>query len=332
MPEVAQIFSGVQVGAESTSGTAVSASKLMSYLSLEPDFELQFNTFQPIGQVVPSSVTPGKDSTVFNVTGKGSYSELIVPLCSVLTNVSPSTVETTARLWDFIPLGRSEDTVKSYTVEYGSATRAQKNTYGLFNGLTLTFNREEGIEVGGSAFGQQMQDNITLTAGPTAYEDKPILPTHLDVYVDTTSGGLGGTKLLRDFNAEFSISDRWGQVWPINSANASFTSHVATMPTVTLKLTVEADSSGMAYLVNARAGDTRYVRLAAVAPSAYGFAGAGTAPYQLLIDMAGKINEVKFTEVDGIKCVDYTFTAIYDTAWSSGRYLRVQLQNKTAAL
>lgn len=311
----------------------MAASKLLNYMAFEPSIEMEFNVFKPMGQLVASAITPGKDSTTYGLSGQGSYGELEVLFCSLLTNVTPTTVDTSAKLWDFIPLGRSEDTVKTFTVETGSATRAQKATYVIANGAELTFNRTDGISISGSAFGQQIQDNITLTATPTAYEDKPILPTHLDVYVDTTSAGLGGTKLTRDFNAVWRCNDRFGQVWPINSANASFVSHVSTQPTVQIELTVEADSSGMAYLANARAGDTRYIRLAAVAPAAYGFAGATTAPYECLIDMAGKISAINaFDDTDGIKTLTYTFDAVYDAAWGTGRYMRVQVQNKTATL
>jgi hypothetical protein len=334
VPEVASIFSGVQVGVESTPGTSVAANKLLNYLSLEPGIELGFNRFRPQGQLVASAITPGMDSTAWNVSGQGTYSELIYPFCSLLTNVSPSTVDTSARLWDFIPLGRSEDTVKTYTIESGSATRAQKATYGLFTGLELTFNRSEGVSIGGSAIGQQIQDNITLTATPTAIEDKPILPTHLDVYVDTTSAGLGGTKLTRDFNAVFRVTDRWGPVWPINSANASFAAHVNTEPTVQIELTVAADTQGMGFLADARLGSTKYIRLQAEAPGAsYGFAGATTATYHLKIDMAGKVSAINaFDDNEGVKVLTYVFDAVYDSAWSTGRYLRVQAQNKVTAL
>lgn len=333
MPEVATIANGVQIGAEATPGTGVSASKLLNYLSLAPGITLGFNRFRPMGQKVAGAVVPNQDSTTWAVSGQGTYSELIYPFCSVFQNVTPTTVDTSAKLWTFTPAARTEDTVKTYTVEAGSATRAQKATYVLFTGVELTFNRTDGITLGGDAFGQQIQDGITLTASPTAVEDKPILPTHLDVYVDSTSAGLGSTKLTRDFNAVFRATDRFSQVWPINSTLASFGSHVESEPTIQIELTVAADSQGMGFLTNARAGDTRYIRLAAVAPAAYGFAGATTAPYQLLIDMAGKISGINaFDDNDGVKVLTYTFDAVYDAAWSTGLYARIQLQNKTAAL
>lgn len=334
MPEVASIFSGVQVGVEATPGTSVAANKLLNYMDLQPSIELEFNRFRPMGQLVASAITPSQDSTAFSVSGQGTYSELVYPFCSLLTNVTPTTVDTSARLWDFIPLGRSEDTVKTYTVETGSSTRAQKATYGLFTGMEVTFNRTDGVSLSGAAIGQNLTDNITLTGSPTAIEDKPILPTHLDVYVDTTSAGLGGTKLTRDFNAVWRCNDKWGAVWPINSTLPSFGAHVNQEPAVQIELTVAADSQGMGLLADARLGSTKYIRLSAVAPGAsYGFAGATTATYQLIIDMAGKISGINaFDDQDGLKVLTYTFDAVYDTAWSTGRYLRIQVQNKVAAL
>jgi hypothetical protein len=332
LPEVATIANGVQIGAETTPGTGVAAGKLLNYLSLEPGINIGFNRFRPMGSKVAGAITPNQDYTEWSVSGQGTYSELVYPFCSVLNNVSPSTVDTSARLWTFEPAARSEDTVKTYTVEAGSATRAQKASYVLFNGIEVTFNRSDGITLGGSAIGQQIQDNITLTATPTAIEDKPILPTHLDIYVDSTSAGLGTTKLTRDFNAVFRVQDRFGPIWPINSTLASFGAHVETEPTVQIELTVAADTQGMGFLTNARAGETRYIRLQAVAPGAsYGFAGATTATYQLHIDMAGKISAINaFDDNEGVKVLTYTFDAVYDATWA--KYLSVRIQNKVTAL
>ena len=328
MPEVASIFSGSQIGAETTSGTAVSASKLMRYMAFEPGISINFNRFRPMGQVVASAITPGQDFTEWSISGAGSYGEIMVPLASVLVSTTASTVETTGKRWTFTPAGRSEDTIKTYTVETGSATRAQKATYVFVNGLEVTYNRTEGVTLSGSAIGQQIQDNITLSTA-TGYGDKPILPTHL-VYIDTTSGSFGSTKLTRDFNAVFRVNDRWGAVWPINSANASYAAHVNLEPTVQIELTVAADSSGMAYLTNARAGDTRYIQLSAVSTEN---AGAAAAKYDFLVKMAGKISNIAaFDDQDGVKVLTYTFDAVYDTAWSTGKYLEVVVTNQEATI
>ena len=336
MPEVSSLFNGVQVGVESsaTPGTAVSASKLLNYLNFQPTFWAgDFNVMHPMGQKVASGVAPGYDYTSWALSSDvGSYSEIVYPLSSLLKLVAPATVETTARLWTFKPTGRSEDVINTFTVQTGSATRAQKASFVAVTGLELTFNRSTGLSTSGTGIGQQVVDNVALDTA-TAVEDKPVLPTHMDVYVDTTSSSFGSTKMTRDFNAVFRYNDARAAVWAINSANASYVNLVETAPTVQIELKMEADTQGMGFLPNARAGDTRYVRLAAVAPAAYGYAGAGTAPYEILIDMAGKISAISGPDDDdGIKTVTYTFESIYDAGWSSGTYLQIQVQNKISAL
>lgn len=332
MPEVSSLFNGVQIGAETTPGTGVAAGKLLNYLNFQPTFWAgDFTVMKPMGQKVGSAVAPGYDYTSWALNSDvGSYSELIYPFNSLLSNVTPTTVDTSAKLWTYIPTGRSEDTIKTYTVETGSATRAQKAAYVLVTGIEQTWNRSTGVQTSGTAMGQNIQDNITLTSSPTAIEDQPILPTHLDIFLDSTSAGIGTTKLTRDFNAVFRYNDARAAVWPINSANASYASHVETPPTVQIELTVEADSQGMGPLPTARAGTIQYIRLSAVSTV---LAGAATAKYQLLIDMAGKITNIAGPDDnDGIKAVTYTFDAMYDAAWGSGQFLKIQLQNKTATL
>jgi hypothetical protein len=99
---------------------------------------------------------------------------------------------------------------------------------------------------------------------------------------------------------------------------------------VQIELTMAADSSGMGYLTNARAGDTRYIRLAAVSTEN---AGNTSAKYDLLIDMAGKISNVAaFDDNEGVKVLTYTFDAVYDAAWGSGQFLTVRNTNQITAL
>ena len=333
MAEVSSLFNGIQVGAESSAspGTAVSASKLLNYLNFQPTFWAgDFQVMRPMGQKAASGVAPGYDYMSWSLSADvGSYSEMIVPLNSLLKLAAPTTVETTARLWTFKPTGRSEDVIQTFTAQTGSATRAQKASFLAVTGLEITFNRSTGVSLSGTAISQSVTDNVTLDTA-TAYEDVPILPQHLDVFVDTTSGGIGGTRMTRDFNAVFRYNDARAAIWPLNSTLSSYANLVETSPTVQIELTMEADSQGMGFLTNARAGDTRYIRLGATSTVAAGAAGA---KYLMTIDMAGKISDIKGPDdTDGVKTVTYTFEAIYDSAWSSGTYVTIGVQNKTTSL
>lgn len=328
MPDNATVTQSVQIGAETTPGTGVAASRLLKYLSFDLDPEIDFNRFRAMGAKYASSITPGQDRTSFGLSGAGSYSELVYVLCSNLVNVSPATVDTTARTWTFTPAIRTEDAVKTYTIEQGGSVRAGKVTYGIASDLELTFNRTEGVTVGGGGFAQQFQDNITLTASPTAIEEKPILPTHLNVYMDSTFAGIGTTKLTRDFNAVWRSTGRFGQIWPINSALASFGAHVEQEPTAQLELTFEYDSQAGDFFTAARAGATRYFRIDATSPE---LAGSLTEPYRLRIDFAGKISAVGgFDDNDGVRVMTITADAVDDT--TAGFAHRVTATNKVSAL
>jgi hypothetical protein len=128
----------------------------------------------------------------------------------------------------------------------------------------------------------------------------------------------------------FRYTDARVPVWPINSTLASFGSDVQGEPTVQIELTMAADTQGMGFLTNARAGDTRYIRLAATSTE---LAGNTAAVYDLLISMAGKISSISaFDDQDGVKVITYTFDAVYDSAWGSGQFMTVQYTNKTASL
>jgi hypothetical protein len=232
-----------------------------------------------------------------------------------------------AYLWTLTPAQSSEDTVKTFTVECGSSVRAGKFTYGLLKDLTLSFDRDR-IAVDGTMIGQAYTDGITMTAGPTAVAVMPVLPTALDVYLDSTSGGIGSTKLTRVLSGEFSITDRFGTLWALNSAISGFAATVETVPKAQLKLLVEADSAGMGLLTPMRSGDKRYVRLKAVGPLI-----AATYYYTLQIDLCGVVSEVsEFQDADGVYAIEWTLNVAYDSAWSSGRAMQVQLTNTLSAL
>ncbi len=197
-------------------------------------------------------------------------------------------------------------------------------------GVEVTFNRTDGVTISGSGWAQNFQDNVALTGSPTTVTEAPILPTHLNVYLNTTFAAIGTTKLTRDFNAVWRCNDVTGQVWPINSANPSFVSDVELAPTVQMELTAEADTAGMALLTNVRAGSTVYVRLEAISTV---LAGSATAFYKVWFDLAAKVSSMGgFDDSDGVKVVNWTLDAVSDSTFSATAFCRVTVVNTLAAL
>ena len=330
MPENATVAQAVQIGKETTPGTGVAAGKLLQYTSFDLDPNIDTVAFRPMGSKVNSTVLPGKDFTNFSVSGQGSYQELPYLLSSLLIDATPTTVDTTGKQWLYEPTNRTENTKARYTIEQGSAVRAGKATFGAVTGLEVTFNRESGVQISGSGWAQQYQDNIALTGSPTTVTEAPMLPTHLNVYVNDTFAAIGTTKLTRDFNAVWRCNDVAGQVWPINSANASFAADVELVPTVQMELTAEADTAGMAFLTAVRAGATKYIRLEAISTV---LAGSATAFYKVWFDLAAKVSSVGgFDDSDGVKVVNWTLDGVSESTFSSTAFCRVTVVNTLAAL
>lgn len=328
MPEVATITRVVQVGAESTPGTSVAANRQLRSISIDPAIQTELQTLRAVGGKFPIAAALGKEWVEADIGGYLTYTEIVYPLSSVLKAVTPTQISPpsgTAYRWTFTPAQSTEDQVKTYTVESGSAARAYKFVYGLVSGLGIAFTREN-IELSGTMLGRSLQDGIALTASPTLVDVVPVVPSAVDVYVDTSAANIGTTKLTRVLSAEFEISDRFGPVWTLDSGATSFAAHVETELSATLRLTVEADANGMGPLAAMRNGDKRFIRIKAVGPNIE----TGN-DYLFQLDMCGLVSEPgEFADEDGVYAIEWTFTATHDPGW--GKALEVQVVNKLNAL
>lgn len=329
MPERTTVSQHVQIGVETTEGTAVAANKQLQALSISLTPQIETNRFRPMGTKLDTLVVPGKDWTKADLAGVATYDELIYPLASALVDPgAPATTGTTGKSYTYSPSAVTEDTVKTYTVEQGSAVRAQKAAGLIVTDLGIKWDRNaNSVDVSGSAMAQQFTDSITLTASPTSIPLVPILPSQISVYADTTAAGLGTTKLLRVLSGEFALGGRFGPLWVLNAANASYAAHVELAPDVTVKLLLEADAAGMGYLANARAGSTIFVRIEAVGA----VIGAGPATYKATFDFALKVESVdSLGDQNGVYAVGYSLRGVFDATWN--KFLNFVLINSTTSL
>jgi len=328
MPERSSITQITNWGSEGTPGSAIAAGKQMTALAVEMGPTITFDEFRPSGYKYKTIVTPGKDSVEARLTGKPTYTEIVYPLSSLLGTATITTPGggTASRLWTFNPSTTSPDTVATYTVEVGSSVRAQKFSYGLVTGLTMPFNRES-TSITGTMIGQVMSDGITLTGTAAAVSLVPILANQVTVTSDATNGSLGSTTLSRVLSGEFSLTNKAMPLWVVNAANPSWVAHVEVEPQARLKLRVEADSGGMGYLTDARAGTTRFIRIGAVGT----VIEAGTINYRMNMDMAAKVVSISdFTDDSGVYAIDFEFDIVHDAGW--GKALTVAVTNTLTGL
>lgn len=327
MAERASVFGQCQLGVETVNGTSVAANKLLTSFDIIETAAVDVDVYRPQGNKYPTVAVAGKDMTTARITGKPTYSELIYPFSSLLgaaTITGPN--GDGAYTHTYNPAATAADAFKSYTVERGSAAAAEKFTYGLFSQIGLNFDRDR-ADLSGAMIGQALTTGITLTATPTTIPLTPISPKEFSVYADTTSAGLGTTKLGRLLRGNFQFgAGKYNPLWVVDAAQPSFVAVVESTPAATFTALFEADTAGMAFLANVRAGDTRFVRIQAVGPLI-----AGASNYKLTMDMAAKFGRPsEFRDEAGVYAYELTWNLVYDATWTKA--LQVVLINVQATL
>lgn len=322
MPERSTIFQGIQIAKETTPGTFVAANKRLQSISIEPSIKIETNDFKPIGTKMTTIVQTGKEWSEAGISGMLDFNEIAYLASSVLTTATPT--GTTERTWVFSPSATSADAPVTFTVEQGDAVRAHRIAHGLVTELGFDFSRDE-ITIDGAMMGQRLTDGITMTASPTSAVQAIASPAKLDFYLDTTSAGLGTTKLTRAMSMSWKLSDRFGPGWFVNSANTSFATFVETEPKLEVSLMVEADAAGMAFLTDLRANTTKFVRVEVTGDV------ITTNPYRFTLDTAVKWTDISdFSDEDGIYAVEFTGTAVFDATWN--KFMNLTLINTLASL
>lgn len=324
MPENASVFTISQLGAEGTAGTGATAGTVLPALAFALDPDATFQEISPLGYKYPTDVVIGKEWATFDVSGYGCFNCIVYPLSGVMgtaTITSGSVIS-----WAFAPSSTAADTDKTFTIENGSSTRAVRATYGRLTSFGYHIDREK-IELSGGGFAQRLAEGTTLTGSAKTVALAPMLPQNADLFLDTTSAGLGGSKMTRVLSVDYELSDKANPLWVVNSANTSFVADVEQKPKATLKLVVEHDAANGGTLFSyMRAGTRLFGRVKVTGDTISG----GTA-YTFQHDMALEVAEApKFGDEDGVRTLEYTYNVVHDATW--GKSQVVQIYNSQTSL
>lgn len=310
MAEIASVFQQVNVGVESSSGTPVAANKRLTGLMIQPQIKTDIKKYRATGHKFATVATLNKEWVEAAISGPITYTEIVYLLSGILGTAVISGAGA-AKTWTFAPATSAADAPKTFTVEWGDATRALEFAYGLVNSLKLSFSRD-GCELSGSMLGQAIDDAITLTSSPTAIALLPVFPTQVAAFVADTAAGLAGASALtRVVSAEWEMSDRYNPGWFLNGA-ADWGVHIEREPKLTAKLKMEKDAAGMGLLTQMRAGTTKFLRIQGV-----GDAISGGGNNTLTVDIAGKVtSDPTFSEEEGIECIEWNLEGFHDATWA----------------
>lgn len=168
--ERSTVLQRTQIGPETTPGTAVAATKRLGSTTIDIQPAGNINRFGPQGEKFDTITALGKEWTALSIKGQGSYPDLVYLLAGVVRN--PVFVQqggTAAYLATYTPASSAEDTIKTFTIEQGSVAaggRAVRAPFGLFNSITIDWNREA-VNISGDGLAQRIQDDVPLSTSAT---------------------------------------------------------------------------------------------------------------------------------------------------------------------
>ncbi len=243
-----------QLGAESTPGVAVPADTRFPSIDIEisPEHTKQF--FRGAGSKFNTIGVMNKNWAMGSYKGPLNYTELAWVLASYSNYAAPGAVGTGGYGWTFAPgTGGTADTIKTYTIERGDSEDAAVATNAIFNSLDIEITRDTGT-ISGEVVAKLFSVGNTLTGTPTTLANTPVSMNDMSIFLDSTSAGLGGTKLTDVFKLSVKLPKKYELKWVIDAAQTSWADIVEQY--MTPKLTLEAEfSTQMRALYNALKAD-----------------------------------------------------------------------------
>lgn len=333
MPGV-QLLSYLQLGKETTAGTAVAATR-----QLYPDGTGIWNLDRM--RTRHPSANRGTRSNQTHVTQQGvrldipfrtapdvgvAYDELIYPFSQLDGGVT-GTGATADKTWAFTPSQTGANAQESFTIEFGDDIQNYEAAYCQASDFTLSFGVDDLTQLEMNWFGRQSTKS-TKTA--VAANNAVKIPGHLwTIKFATAQSGLAGASVSANFLVGASLNVQTGLVRrKYNDGNAYFGQTVEALPIGgTLDLKVESTALAVSEFYDKAAADTiDFIRLKATGPV------LGGAFYDAQIDLCVSYDDPQVIgeESDGVNLYNVHAELMYDSTW--GTSLAPTVVNSLAAI
>ena len=161
----AVVFEGTALGPETTEGTAVAATRLLTGTIISPKKKIQHKTSRTRGSRMISGGVVNKRWTEAPIEqDPAQFNEFSYMMAMMFGSPSISTVDTGVYLHEWDPLNWTGFTPKPFTVEAGGFVRAKETPGMVAKTLGMEFTRE-GVKLTGDALGRVTTGGITMTPG-----------------------------------------------------------------------------------------------------------------------------------------------------------------------
>ena len=184
----------IQIGEESTKGTAVAATAaLLGTLTMKQSPTIYKPKDERANMAENTrSVLVGKIADLA-WSGEVTFEQILYPLhMGVAGNISPVSGDS-SYIWNFAPSLVSAGTFDSFTIEYGDDIQANEVEYCMASQIEISGGMNEPLKATVTIFGKQMtQCTFTASLTPPSVED--VLTQMGRVYIDDEDGAIGTTE------------------------------------------------------------------------------------------------------------------------------------------
>lgn len=346
------VLQNVGIGLEDTPGVPVPPTHRLGAMNLTPAVQLSTENFGPLGMKADTMVIVNQEWSQTSISGKPSYNEIVWPLSSIVGQVEPTQLEVeiaeTGPVMDLLDVWDwefDEDVFNvadpaTFTVHVaGRNGYRERIPHVVLTDLGINLSRTT-TDLTGTAIGHVFDtggdgfDPLDLEMVDLV----PILPRHINVYMDTSPENLGNTQLLEPYVANFSIGQRFNPDWPLRRDLPSFGGVIDLKPAVQLQLQMQRDATGMSPLSRLRNGQPLFIRIEAEGPVITTYTHTPTVGdptevevrYRYRCDFCGVGTAPSDGDIQGNKTIQWTFVSIYNNDW--GFPWRFSVRNKVPGL
>ena len=330
MPAGFRALRKVQIGTETTKGTAVAATAfwvgklgmmLNQELYMPDDLETGVMASYERSQVIARETNLPFESDA-------TYEQLLYPLeMGVGEGDFTASSGTDPDIWAYEPSYTASSDPRSFTLEYGDDVQAYETSYVGCRQLEMSGQVGDVVRVNADLFGREMEET-TFTASLVPPARETIKMAHCSVYADSTWAGLGTTAVngtLVDFNWRY-----MNGFSPVKFADGrlDFSEIAEAKRHVELDMTIAFNATTSGWW------DDIYREQVAYAFQ-LGFVGSGTGATGKSLDLntMGKITEFgTLAEREGQDIVKVKVVSELDQNTTGARDMSVVLRNTVSAI
>ena len=323
----------IQIGKETTAGTAVAATALWRGKgTIEDASEFKFPE-ENIGYLsgVDRQYNPKLLAKLSMDEVEATFEQLPYILAAGVKNVVSGSADgsSSGKIYTYTLPTTAANTVTTYTLEGGDDQQEEEMEYGFVESFKLSGKPGEGLMVSADWKGRQVTASSFTgsIAVPTVEE---ILFSKAKLYIDAVSSTYGNTQKTNTFMAmDLNVTTGLQEVFT-GDGNLYFSFIKSVMPEIVLDVTFEHDGTATTEKTYWRAGTPRLIR-ALFQGAALTTAGAAYSVKTFIVDLPGKWEKFeKLDEINGNDVVKGKFRSRYNsTVSNAGKFVVV---NELASL